>query len=87
MLSFTCASRGILGIEGNGLVVIGDGGVQLPWSLRAMPPIVVGGGILGIEGNGLVVGDGGVQLPLVAGLCPDCCRRWHLPGLRAMAWS
>ena len=57
---------GVVGLEPDGLAVVGDGLVQLPLVAQGDAEVVVGLGVVGLEPDGLaVVGDGLVQLPLV----------------------
>ena len=58
-------ASGIVGLEGDGLTISGDGLVELALVLQGIAEIVVGFGVVGIEGDGLTVGgDGLVELAL-----------------------
>ena len=55
---------GVIGRDGEGFVVAGDGLVQLPQALKRNAEVVMRLGVTGRDGEGLTVtGNGLVQLP------------------------
>ncbi len=59
-------SHSEVGFEPDGLPVLGDGGIVLPFAAKCSSEIIVSLGELGFEPNGVfVLGDCGVVLPLL----------------------
>ncbi len=70
---------GVVGLDFQGLAVMGDGLVDLPAAGQQSAEVVVGLGVVGLDFQGLLVmGDGLVHLvPARPGRCPGCCGPPH----------
>ena len=79
-------AQGVLGVEADGLGVVGDGLVVLLLVAPGDAAVVERDGVLGVEADGLgVVGDGLVVLLLVAQAMPRLLNGAAYLGSRRMA--